>query len=531
MDTVLVVFVILLCVLVAAIVFIVARTTHKPVVLIQGGGVPYPTRYGGAQDITKDIYDALLPYLKELGSSSSDNVEQYLLVNMNLNPRDVRPDATAVKTKHPKLYQIIDDIAFYGSVTTVSDFLKLTGLNYTHFLPKPKRVYFLNNYEIKLDDELEKYFHKELAPHKNIDQLVKFMIPGNRYYKFADGYANKTPTAIKKAGVKAFTLDKLALLPIIETTNNWIKISKDQLHIIETLNKIDITKLRDFEIDLMKKILRLDNNDILHKKLKWERKALEREKLVREIVALDQAKRESNIQTEKLKEHFPAENATARGSPLRGSDPSRSLTKFQKAKIDMADILKEDEIISSYEDKKQTAHFRTGDRFVNTNTKILGTVESLRSDKHEQATAWQENKYHYTVHYDDGSHESYESQSNMKHVDIHEEPIIRNIPAKRAPELKPAVDALASEEKSKEQILEEERQKKEDAEKAIEKANADEKAKKEAAAEKAVAVAKDKEELVAEAAATPPPMIPVAKAINDPASEEYPDIPPPVQLL
>ena len=62
--------------------------------------------------------------------------------------------------------------------------------------------------------------------------------------------------------------------------------------------------------------------------------------------------------------------------------------------------------------------FNQGDKFRNTNTGKIGTVLTLRSDRHEQQTSWTMSppRYHYHVDYDDGSFETYESEMFMERI-------------------------------------------------------------------------------------------------------------------
>ena len=60
--------------------------------------------------------------------------------------------------------------------------------------------------------------------------------------------------------------------------------------------------------------------------------------------------------------------------------------------------------------------FKAGDRFRNMWNGRTGIVKSLRNDKWEQQNSWNENRYHYSVDYDDGNFEAYEDQGCMIHI-------------------------------------------------------------------------------------------------------------------
>lgn len=61
------------------------------------------------------------------------------------------------------------------------------------------------------------------------------------------------------------------------------------------------------------------------------------------------------------------------------------------------------------------AKFAKGTRFtlINNPTK-KGRVDRVRDDRHEQMYEWPNGSYHYSVTFDDGSFETYQSECDMK---------------------------------------------------------------------------------------------------------------------
>ena len=57
--------------------------------------------------------------------------------------------------------------------------------------------------------------------------------------------------------------------------------------------------------------------------------------------------------------------------------------------------------------------FKSGDRVMNIYSMKVGTVNKLRNDSHECQYSWPRNSYHYSVDYDDGTFDTYESQTSL----------------------------------------------------------------------------------------------------------------------
>jgi hypothetical protein len=288
----------LLLFIVAAILIINIKSKRKPEPFVNSNG---DIVVGGAYDITENIYNELLNYVNEVGTTSY--IEDYLLKNMGL--KRSKPDSRANKEKYPKLYQIIDDVVFYSGVKTVDDFLGLTDLKYIHFLPKPKRCLFQYAYEIKIDSQMEKAIQKLFEKHEVYDQDISSLLPGLRLYKLAPGYAKKSTSIIKKAGAKAFEPDILAIRPLIAIQARLIKASQDRDNTIRTLSQIDTARLREFEINMLKKLLKTNEltnmNEVIRQNIKWEKKALEQERNVQRIKELEQQRKMTKIESDKLK--------------------------------------------------------------------------------------------------------------------------------------------------------------------------------------------------------------------------------------
>ncbi len=67
-----------------------------------------------------------------------------------------------------------------------------------------------------------------------------------------------------------------------------------------------------------------------------------------------------------------------------------------------------------------TDRFSSGDRValigVNEIVKKKGKIRRLRDDRYERTNCWAYGKYHYSVDYDDGTFETYESGDNLKRI-------------------------------------------------------------------------------------------------------------------
>lgn len=293
MEGVVVFFIILVVVLVAIVLFVglsYLQTKKQNSPVVTGGGIP---KIAGNESLQNEIYLEMLPYIKECGTT---HVEEYLITNMSLNTKDLR---VAKNIKHSRLLSIIEDIVFYGGVKSLADFMQLTGLRYIHFLPKKRRCLFVNNYEIKLDDIIEKHLRKELPNHVP-DSYIKYLIPGNRYYRFAVGYIKKNDTAIKKAGDRAYTIDTLAYIALIDIVKKIYSINTERDELMRIVKNMDLSRLREYDINLLRKVL--DRPELLLSDLKWERKQLERQRIANEIRSIEQQKQANLLEEKRIAE-------------------------------------------------------------------------------------------------------------------------------------------------------------------------------------------------------------------------------------
>lgn len=293
MEGVVVFFIILVVVLVAIVLFVglsYLQTKKQNSPVVTGGGIP---KIAGNESLQNEIYLEMLPYIKECGTT---HVEEYLITNMSLNTKDLR---VAKNIKHSRLLSIIEDIVFYGGVKSLADFMQLTGLRYIHFLPKKRRCLFVNNYEIKLDDMIEKHLRKELPNHVP-DSYIKYLIPGNRYYRFAVGYIKKNDTAIKKAGDRAYMIDTLAYIALIDIVKKIYSINTERDELMRIVKNMDLSRLREYDINLLRKVL--DRPELLLSDLKWERKQLERQRIANEIRSIEQQKQANLLEEKRIAE-------------------------------------------------------------------------------------------------------------------------------------------------------------------------------------------------------------------------------------
>lgn len=240
---------------------------------IVGGGTVIPIKTREEALLTADIYEVLKDYIRECGTK---HAEDYLVKAMALSRKD-------------KLRNMIDDIVYYSGVNTVEDFLLLTGLKYIHFIPPAKRCMFQEPIP-ELDDMIEKFYEREIT---TSDNYVKFMIPGNRYYKFAPGYLNKSLAQIKKAKHKAFTIDKVALLVPISQMKKILNNQTDRDELIRIIKNLNI---REYDSNLLLRILQRGKISLLED-LRWEREARERQKI---IELLEKKQIAEKTQTENL---------------------------------------------------------------------------------------------------------------------------------------------------------------------------------------------------------------------------------------
>lgn len=223
---------------------------------IVGGGPVVQIKTREEAVLTAEIYDTLRDYIRECGTKYA---EEYLVKAMALSRKD-------------KLRNMIDDIVYYSGVNTVEDFLLLTGLKYIHFIPPAKRCMFQEPIP-ELDDMIEKFYEKYI---NSSDNYVKFMIPGNRYYKFAPGYLNKSIAQIKKAKHKAFTIDKVALLVPISQMKKILNNQTDRDELIRIIKNLNI---REYDSNLLLRILQRGRISLLED-LRWEREARDRQKIL-----------------------------------------------------------------------------------------------------------------------------------------------------------------------------------------------------------------------------------------------------------
>jgi hypothetical protein len=240
---------------------------------IVGGGTVIPIKTREEALLTAEIYEVLKDYIRECGTK---HAEDYLVKAMALSRKD-------------KLRNMIDDIVYYSGVNTVEDFLLLTGLKYIHFIPPAKRCMFQEPIP-ELDDMIEKFYEREIT---TSDNYVKFMIPGNRYYKFAPGYLNKSLAQIKKAKHKAFTIDKVALLVPISQMKKILNNQTDRDELIRIIKNLNI---REYDSNLLLRILQRGKISLLED-LRWEREARERQKI---IELLEKKQIAEKTQTENL---------------------------------------------------------------------------------------------------------------------------------------------------------------------------------------------------------------------------------------
>jgi hypothetical protein len=59
--------------------------------------------------------------------------------------------------------------------------------------------------------------------------------------------------------------------------------------------------------------------------------------------------------------------------------------------------------------------FAKGNRVINTFSKKVGTIKYIRTDSYEQKNNHPYGYYYYFIEYDNGSFETYESESNIEH--------------------------------------------------------------------------------------------------------------------